>query len=174
MLLNQSRRIAVLGLLLAINQIFIVLASLIDVSSLTMMAIAALVIGIAICEYGQKAGVLFFLASCLLGMILSPNKLYMLSYAMMGIYVLIKEILDRRFLGRWNRWLLQGVKLICFNVYFIPVLLLFPEAVMDPGEQRPLLFVVWLLAQAAVVLCDMVYDRLLIIYYQRIRKHIRS
>ncbi len=96
MLLNQgrnqgpskSRVIALLGLLLAVNQLFIILAAVLDISSLTFLAAAAMMIGIAVLETGLAYGAAFFAASCLLGLILCPNPLYILSYAAMGLYVL--------------------------------------------------------------------------------------
>lgn len=174
MLLNQGQKIAVAGLLLAINQIGIILASVIDVSSLTMLAVAAFVIGIAIYEFGFRYGCIFFVASCILGIFLSPMKLYMISYAGMGAYVLIKEGMDRRFFNRWNRWLLLGNKLVLFNLYFTPLLLWIPDVLLAPGEFEKFGIAIWGMVQIVVVLCDIVYDRLMVLYHQRIRKHIRK
>lgn len=173
MLLNRSRKIAVSGLLLAVNQLFIVLASFIDVSSLTMLAVAAMVIGVAIFELDLKNGCIFFAASCLLGIILSPMKLYMISYGMMGAYVLVKECMDRWFYKRWNRWVLLGSKLVLFNVYFIPLLVLLPDVLLAPGEFEKMGIWIWLMVQVIVVLADYLYDRILLLYYQRIRKNIQ-
>ena len=173
MLLKQGQKMALSGLLLAINQILIVMASFIDVSSLTLLAAAALVIGIAVYELGIRNGSLFFVASCILGAILSPMKLYMISYALMGMYVLIKEFLDRRYFQRWNRWLLLGCKVLIFDLYFTPLLILLPEVFLAPGEFDTMGVLIWLLVQVVVVLCDRVYDRVLLLYHQRIRKNIR-
>ena len=170
MLLNKSRKIALLGLLLAINQIFIILAAVLDISSLSFLAVAAFVIGIAILETSLRDGVIFFVASCLLGLILCPQPLYIISYAAMGIYVLLKEFLEKKLKGKKSRWVLWAMKLIGFNIYFIPLLLLFPQILLEAGEGKQLLIVIWLLAQGAVILCDLVYDRLLIVYRERIRK----
>ena len=167
---NSSRNIALLGLLLAINQILIVLSAVLDVSSLTFLAAAAMFIGIAILETSLGQGIAFFIASCLLGLILCPNPLYILSYAVMGVYVLIKEVLDRKLGAKYNRWLILGLKLICFNIYFIPLLLLFPEILLEAGEAHTLLIVIWCIVQVIVVLCDFVYDRVLWFYRARIRR----
>ena len=170
MLLNKSRKIALLGLLLAINQIFIILAAVLDISSLSFLAVAALVIGIAVLESGLRDGAIFFTASCLLGLVLCPQPLYIVSYSGMGLYVLLKEFLEKKFKGRWSRWLLWAVKLFGFNLYFVPLLLLFPQILLEAGEGRHLLIVLWLMTQAAVILCDIVYDRVLVLYRERIRK----
>ena len=170
MLLNKSRKIALLGLLLAINQIFIILAAVLDISSLSFLAVAAFMIGIAILETSLRDGAIFFIASCLLGLILCPQPLYIVSYAAMGVYVLLKEFLEKRYKGKKSRWFLWALKLLGFNIYFIPLLLVFPQILLEAGEGKQLLIVIWLLAQAAVILCDLVYDRLLVVYRERIRK----
>ena len=171
---SQSRTVALLGLLLAINQIFIVLAAVLDISSLTMLAIAAMMIGIAILETSLASGAAFFTASCLLGLILCPIKLYILSYAVMGLYVLLKELLERKLRHRMSKWLLLLVKLACFNAYFVPLLLLVPGILLEAGEGKQMLIVVWALTQAAVVLCDYLYDRILVLYQSRIRRFFKK
>lgn len=170
MLLNKSMRIALLGLLLALNQIAIVLASVLDISSLTMMAAAALIIGFAIYESDLKGGACFFAASLILGFFLSPNKLYLISYAMMGVYVFIKELIDRRL--RYRFWVLRlGIKMVLFNIYLIPILLIIPEVLLEAGDYQGIMMLVsWLLIQVVVVLCDIVYDKVLYLYHQKIRK----
>ena len=170
MLLNKSRKIALLGLLLAINQIFIILAAVLDISSLSFLAVAAMVIGIAILETGLRDGIIFFVASCLLGLILCPQPLYIVSYAVMGVYVLLKECLERKLKGKKPLWQIWLWKLLGFNIYFVPMLLFFPQILLEAGEGKRVLIVIWLMAQVAVILCDMVYDRILILYQKWIRK----
>ncbi len=174
LLKEKTGRIALLGLFLAINQIMIILAAVLDISSLSFLAVAAMMIGLSILEAGIGLGAAFFVASCLLGLILCPNPLYIVSYAVMGYYVLIKEVLERKFRGKMPMWALWGCKLLGFNLVFIPLLLLFPKVLLEAGESGQMLIVVWALAQAAVVLCDMVYDRVLWFYQQRIRKYKRE
>ena len=48
-------------------------------------------VGIVIQEFGLKSGAGFLLAGILLAILLSPNKLYVVSYAFMGFYILIIE-----------------------------------------------------------------------------------
>ncbi len=173
MLLNRGRKIAFLGLLLAINQILIVLSCVIDISTLAIMAAAAFLVGIAVCEYGLGAGCAFFAASCLLGFILIPNKLYMVLYVLMGLYVLIREVLERRLGQRLKKGLLMALKLICFDICFTPLLILAPNVFLAAEEaSRPFaLPVLWLITQAVVILCDRVYDMLMVFYNRRIRKN---
>lgn len=170
MLLNKGKPIALLGLLLAINQILIILAAVLDISSLSFLAAAAMMIGIAILETDRRMGAAFFLASCLLGLILCPQPLYIASYAVMGLYVLLKEFLEGRLRGRRPVSVIWILKLIGFNIYFIPLLLAFPQLLLEAGEAHTMLIVIWALAQAALILCDIVYDRILSLYRNRIRR----
>ena len=167
--LSQAGRMAFLGLLLALNQLFIILSAVLDVSSLSFLAVAAFLIGLAIFETSLGSGVAFFTASCLLGLILCPNPLYILSYAVMGVYVFIKEIMERKLGGRFSRWSLLLFKLIAFNIYFIPLLLLFPQILLEAGEGRHMLIAIWAVSQVAVILCDYLYDRILWLYRVRFR-----
>lgn len=42
-------------------------------------------------EMGMKMGVAFYLAAVLLGVILAPNKFYVLTFAAMGFYITAVE-----------------------------------------------------------------------------------
>ena len=174
LLKEKTGRIALLGLFLAINQLLIILAAVLDISSLTFLAGAAMIIGLAIMESGLALGGAFFIASCLLGLILCPNPLYIATYAMMGVYVLIKEFLEKKCKGRMPFAALWALKLISFNAYFIPLLLLFPQILLEAGEKKTMLIVIWAMTNAAVVLCDLVYDRVMWFYRTRIRKYKRT
>ena len=60
LLKEKTGRIALLGLFLAINQIMIILAAVLDISSLSFLAVAAMMIGLSILEAGMGLGAAFF------------------------------------------------------------------------------------------------------------------
>ena len=111
---------AVSGLLMAFDVVLIILSSVLDFNTLFFLAAAAFLIGVIVREYDLRYGLAFFLGCLILGTLLAPQKLYCITYAMMGIYVLGVEYLWH-FLGNHPGWknrrmLLILGKLILFNL----------------------------------------------------------
>lgn len=127
----KSKKIAVLGLLLAIAVIMIVLSGTIEMNTLFFLAGASFCVGIAVREYGIQMGIAFFLASVILGFLLAPNKIYCITYTIMSLYILLSEIV-------WF-WLckvpkinnplkvFKVLKYIIFNILYIPSVLIAPK-----------------------------------------------
>ena len=80
------------------------LGSVIETNTLFLLAAASFFVGIVIQEFGLKSGAGFLLAGILLAILLSPNKLYVVSYAFMGFYILIIETIWH-FSGRASGWI---------------------------------------------------------------------
>lgn len=129
----KSKRIAVLGLLLALAVIMIVLSGTIEMSTLFFLAAASFCVGIAVREYGLRMGIGFFIASVLLGFLLAPNKLYCITYSIMAFYILLSEVL-------WNSLVKMTkiknplrifgfAKYLLFNLIYIPSVLIAPKLV---------------------------------------------
>ena len=90
----NTKKIAFAGIMLALTEVGIALGSVIETNTLFLLAAASFFVGIVIQEFGLKSGAGFLLAGILLAILLSPNKLYVVSYAFMGFYILI---IDARF-----------------------------------------------------------------------------
>nr|WP_312578401.1 hypothetical protein [Sedimentibacter sp.] len=121
-MLLKGKGIAYLGVLLGLNQIFIILSSIIETNTIIFFSAAALIIGVVIVEFGGKSGVLFYLASCLLGFFLTFNKVEIITYIMFfGMYSAVKYGIEIKLENRIVQIL---IKFIYFNVslavmYFI-------------------------------------------------------
>ncbi len=116
-MLLKSKDVAYLGVLLGLNQLFIILSSVIETNTIILFAVAALLIGIVIEEFGVKSGVVFYIASCLLGFFLTFNKVELITYVIFfGLYSLIKYMLEIKI---DNKYILHGVKLIYFNASLV-------------------------------------------------------
>ena len=87
----KAKTMAFGGILLALSVICMALGSVIETSTLFLLAAASYFVGIVIREFGMKAGAAFYLADVLLGFLLAPNKFYVLSFAAMGLYILFAE-----------------------------------------------------------------------------------
>lgn len=133
----NSKRIAVLGLLLALAVIMIVLSGTIEVSTLFFLAAASFCVGIAVREYGIRMGVGFFIASVILGFLLAPNKIYCITYSVMAMYILLSEavwlwICKVQKLKKPAR-VFNFLKYLIFNILYIPSVLIAPKLVYE-GE----------------------------------------
>jgi hypothetical protein len=166
MLLN-TRKLAFLGLLLALDVILIVLSSVIEINTLFLLAAASFCVGIAIRESGKRFGFGFYLASILLGLILTPNKLYCITYAAFGLYLVIVEYSYDKLVQvkeqKNRRLLFWIIKYIAFNLMFLPILIFLPKLVYQGTINSGLIAVLVLAGQVALLIFDKAYE-----YFQRV------
>ena len=80
----KAKRAAFGGLLLAMTVIFMFLGSVIETNTLFLLAAASFFVGVVFREFGQMTGLAFYLSAVLLGFLLAPNKLYVITFAGMG------------------------------------------------------------------------------------------
>lgn len=112
-MLLKSKDIAYLGVLLGLNQLFIILSSVIETNTIILFAAAALTVGVAIVEFGGKSGIVFYIASCILGFFLTFNKIELLTYIIFfGLFSIVKHVLEVKIN---NKYLLYSAKFIYFN-----------------------------------------------------------
>ena len=131
----NAKGIAFLGVLLAFAIVLTLIGGYTDISTLSFMAAAAFCTGIAIRECGFFLGGGFGIAGVVLAFILAPNKLYVMTYACMSLYIFAREWIFERIAGsknfrrpRLKFWLF---KYLIFNVMYIPVLIFLPEIILD-------------------------------------------
>ena len=92
----MSKKIAYSAILLAVNLILLILINIIPMNTLFLMGLASLPISIIIMEYGPKSGLIFYIASVLLGFIVISNKFqWVLNTFTFSVYGLIKYIIER-------------------------------------------------------------------------------
>ncbi len=121
-MLLKSKDVAYLGILLGLNQLFIILSSVIETNTIILMAAAALVVGVVVVEFGGKSGTIFYIASCILGFFLTFNKIEIITYiCFFGIYGIIKHYIETKIS---NNYLSYAMKIASFNIslllmYFI-------------------------------------------------------
>ena len=139
----KARTLAFGGLLLALSVVFMALGSIIETSTLFLLAAASFFVGIVVREFGLRAGAAFYIAAVLLGFITAPNKFYVLTFAAMGFYIWGIEAawrwLERHPQYRNRRVIFWIFKYVIFNIVYIPIVilfrdLLFARAVSDGGQ----------------------------------------
>lgn len=129
----NAKKISFLGLLLAFAVVLVILGSIVETSTLFLLALGSFCVGIAIRETGIRMGAGFYFASVLLSFFFAPNKFYCITFAAMGLYLLAAEVLFYIF-GRMKsisgrKKLFWISKYIVFNVMYIPMLIFFPKLV---------------------------------------------
>lgn len=150
------------GLMLALTVICMLLGSVVETNTLFLLAAASFFVGIIIREFGWKTGAAFYLAGVLLGMILAPNKLYVVSYAGMGLYILLIELiwdkLDRIPADINRKALFWTAKYLIFNLMYIPGVLGFQKVLFSRKMSVGVLLVVLLIGQAGLFVYDWAYE----------------
>lgn len=169
----NAKKIAVSGLLMALAVVLIILSGVLDFNTLFLLAAAAFFVGIIVREYSLGHGAAFFAGCLILGFLLAPQKLYCITYAMMGIYVLGVEFLWR-FLGKHPAWkkrkvLFTAGKIVLFNIMYLPALILFPKLLFAGNIPDTMMLIFILGGQAALFIYDKAYEYFLIRVWGQVR-----
>ena len=165
-MLLKNKDLAYLSVLLGLNQIFIILSSLIESNTLILMAAAALVVGVIVVEFGGKTGILFYIASCILGFILTFNKVEFITYiCFFGIYSIIKHYIETKI---FNKFISYAVKIVSFNIS-----LLLMYFILRPFITLPLQWWIILAAQILFLIYDYAFTIFINQYVSSIRPRIR-
>ncbi|KAB1439747.1 hypothetical protein [Candidatus Galacturonibacter soehngenii] len=157
----KAKQVAFLGLLAAMVTLLIILSSLIESNTLFLLAAASFFVGIAIREFGLKIGFGFFIACILLGFLLSPNKLYVLTYTGFTLYILLNEalyLLLNKISREKQKVALFVLKFIFFNLLYIPVLFFFPQILFPNGISKNVFYMFLLAGQLGWFVYDRAYE----------------
>lgn len=158
----KAKTVALGGLLLALTIVFMALGSVIETSTLFLLAAASFFVGIVIREFGLAAGVAFYLAAVLLGFFVAPNKFYVLTFAAMGFYILGIEAVWRWLLkrdGMQKRHLIFWIaKYVVFNIVYIPIVILFRDMLFAQAVSDTMFLIVIAGGQIGLFVYDRAYD----------------
>lgn len=165
-MLLKSKDTAYLGVLLGLNQLFIILSSVIETSTIILMAAGALVVGVVVVEFGGKTGILFYIASCILGFILTFNKVEIISYiCFFGIYSIIKHYIETKVL---NGYISYAVKIASFNI-----LIFLTYLTARLFINFPLQWLMILSAQVLFLIYDYAFTTFINVYINSIKPKLR-
>lgn len=162
----NAKKIAFLGLLLAGTTLLVIFSGIWEFNTLFLLAGASFGVGIAIRECKLRIGFGFYIASVLLSFILAPNKIYVITYSAIGLYLVIIEYFFLKLsdmIWKKNRikffWV---IKYVTFNIMFLPILLFLPKLIYQGKIDNGLLFVFFLVGQVALFVYDTAHD-----YFQK-------
>ena len=158
----KAKTVAFGGLLLALTVVFMALGSIIETSTLFLLAAASFFVGIVVREFGLKAGAAFYLAAVLLGFITAPNKFYVLTFTAMGVYIWGIEAV-----WRWRekrprygniRMIFWISKYVIFNIVYIPIAIAFRDLLFARAVSDMLLIGVIIGGQIGLFVYDKAYE----------------
>jgi hypothetical protein len=154
-----AKKMAFLGLLLAISVVLVTLSGILEFNTLFLLAGASFCVGIAIHECGIRLGFGFLLGSILLNFFMTPNKFYCITFSAMGLYILINEFAWEKLTKLRNRNLiLWMIKYIIFNIIYLPTVILMPHLFYQ-GTVRMEIWVLLILGgQIALFIYDKAYS----------------
>ncbi len=140
----KPKKIAFSGICLAMAMIFLGIGGVLGVGTLFFLMLAAFLLGAVEMICGRRSAVWYFVASVLLAFILAAEKLHVMTYGLMELYLLLREAFDGsrkkrehvsadRALARQigaggptpkERYAAMGLHLLLFILLMIPVVLL--------------------------------------------------
>lgn len=165
----KTNKIALSGILLGLNMIVLFGATMLPGIELSLFALSSFITAIVVVKASPKSGLLFFMASVLLGAIILPNKLALLPYGLFfGYYGIVKYYIEKIRLSRVVEVLLKvGV----FVVAFGGGLLIFKEAFVSgislPDLPMPLI-------GGAAIIAFLAYDYVYTLMIPQIKRVIKT
>lgn len=174
----KAKKIAFLGLSMALSVVLVILSSVIESNTLFLLALASFFTGIALGEFGLSAGAGYMVGSVILCFLLAPNKLYVITYSGISFYLVAMEFVwvkvCKRQMDKKNHTILVLCKFIIFNAMYIPLLVFAPKLIIA-RTMSPVLFGILLVAgQAVLYLYDYAYHYFMNRYWLKMRRLINN
>ena len=174
----KAKTMAFGGLLLALTVVCMALGSIIETSTLFLLAAASFFVGVVIREFGLRAGAAFYIAAVFLGLITAPNKIYVLTFAAMGFYIwgieAVFRWLEKRPHARNRRMFFWIAKYVIFNIMYIPIVIVFRDMLFPSSISDAVLIGVVLAGQIALLIYDRAYEYAQVYVWGKIRGRIMS
>lgn len=165
--MSRTKRITLSAIFTAVGVVILYLGCFFQTIDLSVCAIASLVIVMATIELGMKTAFAIYVATSALSLMLLPAKYIAAMYAVfVGCYPLLKNLFER--LPKIVSWILK----IAVTNLALGILFLLSAYVFNLGDKVTVTIVVLTvaLANAAIVLFDILLDRLIILYHIKFRK----
>ena len=148
----KAKTMAFGGLLLALTVVFMALGSIIETSTLFLLAAASFFVGIVVREFGLRAGAAFYIAAVLLGFITAPNKFYVVTFEAVWKWLEKRHEMKKRNLFFWIS------KYVIFNIMYIPIVFLFRDLLFTQAISDMVMAGVIAGGQAGLFIYDRAYD----------------
>ena len=168
------KKLVYAGLCLAISMALILLEGVFGMSTLFLLSLSGFFAGIVIRESGFKMGVAYIVASLALAFFIAPDKIKIVTYMVVEIYIFAREgiweLLAKRTIKDVKKTNLIYVlsKLIVFNILTVPMVLIFPQLLL-PNVNIKWMLIAIVLLQPSWFIGDKAYDAFQTGIWNRIR-----
>lgn len=177
----RTKKLTVSAMLLAIAVILLYMGNVLESSTLFFLALASFCTGIVQREYGLKSGWVFWVANLLLGLAVIPQKLYMVTFSVFSLYILLTEMIWNRLCsrqdGRKRNGMFVAARLLVFNVLYLPLVFGMPRLLLGEAllaKAGNFLYPLLLLGgQLFLVLFDRAYVYFQGVIWERIRRSLQ-
>ncbi len=166
---KKTKAIALCAIISALEFVMLYVGSVTDILDLSFCALATFISAIAVIEVGSGAPWIIYAVTSVLSALLLPNKFIAFVYILFaGFYPMAKAIFER--FHYVITWLL---KLSTFNTSLLLVIVICKFVLELP--EMPLAFEIGTigLANAAFVLYDICFTKLITLYIVKLRKRLK-
>lgn len=163
---NKIRKIALGGVLAAFTVLSLYISAILPANKFFFFGLSSVFIAVVLVETGVKNGWVFYAATTLLALLVLPDKLHVIPYALFfGIYGIVKYYAEKV-----KKFVVEFIiKLFYFNLTIIPSFLLAGRATGLPASER---FPWWILlaaANAAFLVYDYAFTVFIRFYFKRLK-----
>ena len=172
----MTKKLSFTAICMALSVVCLFGASVAPSGRIALITVASLFCAVVVSECGARFGALHFLGVVVLASLLTPNRVYALSYAVFfGYYPLLKLQIERvrNLAAEW------GIKLVCFAaivlaLYALVKTVLFPYvSTAIPEWFFPRFGWIAPVAVAALAVYDFALSLAMTYYRQRLRRHLK-
>ncbi|MDK2805473.1 MAG: hypothetical protein PWQ94_637 [Thermoanaerobacterium sp.] len=166
----NAKSLSLGGVIAALNMVILFIASVMPTSRLFFLVVSSFAISIMVIETGSIGGLVFYLATSILSLILIPNKLISVYYiCFFGFYGIIKSYIEKK---RFRMYMELALKLIVFNISLFVVYIIFSRIFMMKVFVTALPFIaIFILLQISFLVYDYVYTVFISFYYKNAKRH---
>lgn len=165
---SKTFKLALGGICLALTLIFMFAGSIVPGIELTLFAISSLFVAVMILESGVSGAILLYLAACILGFILVPNKIGIVPYVFLfGYYGIVKYFIEK--LPKASSQLI--IKAIFFAIVMCIGFLGFKELLLGAVELPDYPVAILIIAGTVfMMLYDCIYTMAINLYVNKIQR----
>ena len=163
----RAKKISLNGILLALAMMSLFAATVLPTSRLSFYALSSFFVAIIIIEFGIKAGWVFYVASCILSLIVIPDKIGLLPYIVFfGLYGLVKFYVEKL----CSIVLEYMIKILYFSGCLFLAIYLIKDFLFKNIEIKFPIWVLVILLEFVFILYDYVYTRFIQYYNEKLRR----
>ena len=165
-----SKKISLNGILLALGVVSLFAATTLPTSRLSFYTLSSFLVSIIIIEFGVKAGWIFYFSSCILTLIILPDKLGLLPYVFFfGIYGIIKFYIEK-----FNNLVIEySIKIVFFTICMLSGLFLIKEFILSNIEIKFPIWVIIIALELIFIIYDYVYTQFIQYYNVKLKKMLK-